>query len=137
MKKLGLLFIGLLLCVTAHASDYHNRNQRHRIVYVITDGNGNVVTGQTPSLQIQRVSDDAIYDFSTSSFAFSGWTTRYQTMLYNSAGQYYNYTFSQDAARFNSGEYICVVSNDASAYRDSQASSVFFDSTQDVIRVNR
>lgn len=137
MRTLLIALSLLVICGNVHASDYHNRGQKHRIVYVITDASGNPVTGETVRLQIQRVSDDAVYDFSDSTFKYSAWTTRYQTMLYNSAGEYYNYTFSQDAARFNSGEYVCVVSNDSSSYSDQQAASIFFDSTQDVIRVNR
>lgn len=135
--KILIPILLLLISTNAWASDYHQRGQKHRVVYTVTDASGNPVTGETVRLQIQRVSDDAVYDFSSSSFKFSGWTTRYQTMLYNTAGEYYNYTFSQDAARFNSGEYVCTISNDSASYGDQQSASVFFDSTQDVIRINR
>jgi len=137
MKK-ALLLIALLSFTTfAYASDYHQRNQKHRITYVVTDNNGNPVTGETIRLQIQRVSDDAVYDFSDSTFKYSSWTTRYQTLTYNVNGEYYTYTFSQDAARFNSGEYVMVVSNDSTTYGDQQAVTVNFDTLSDQIRVNR
>lgn len=127
----------MMVCGVAYASDYHMRGQNHRVTVSVTDNQGKPVTGETVSLQIQRVSDDAVYDFSSSSFKFSGWTTRYKTMVYNPGGEYYTYTFSQDAARFSAGEYIMIVSDDSATYGFRQSSSTFFDSTQDQIRINR
>jgi len=137
MRKLILFILALMFCQTAQAADYHMRGQKHRVTYTVTDNQGKPVTGETVLLQIQRVSDDAVYDFSSSDFKFSGWTTRYNTMAYNAAGEYYTYTFSQDAARFNAGEYVMVISNDSATYGDRQSASVFFDKTQDDIRINR
>ena len=137
MKKLSLFLISCLVCMTAFASDYHQRGQRHRVVYVVSDSSGNPVSGQTLRLKVQRVSDDAVFDFSDQSFKFSGWTSKTQTMAYNSEGEYYSYTFTQDAARFNSGDYVCIVSNDDATYGDQQAEVVAFDTLADQIRVNR
>ena len=136
MKRLILILL-LLISTNAFASDYHMRNQNHRITVTVTDAQGNPVTGETVRLQIQRVSDDAVYDFNSNSFKFSGWTTRYQTLSYNPGGEYYTYTYSQDAARFSAGEYVMIVSNDSASYGFRQSESVFFDKTQDDIRINR
>ena len=136
MKRIILLAL-LLVTIPALASDYHMRGQNHRVTVSVTDNQGKPVTGETVRLQIQRVSDDAVYDFSSSSFKFSGWTTKYQTLVYNASGEYYTYTFSQDAARFNAGEYVAIVSNDSATYGFRQSGSIFFDKTQDDIRINR
>lgn len=121
----------------AEAGDYHERTQSHRVVYVVVDSSGNPVTGQTIRLQVQRVSDDAILDHSDGVFKFSGFTTRYATMNYNTQGEYYSRTISIDSSRFVSGDIVCIVSNDDSVYSDQQAEVVNFGTLGDQIRINR
>ena len=130
-----LLMIGLV--GVAVAGDYHQRTQGHRVAYVITDSSGNPVTGQTVRLQVQRVSDDAVLDFSDNSFKFSGWTTRYATMTYNAQGEYYGRVVSIDSTRFVSGDYVAVVSNDDSTYADQQLEVFTVDSLGDIVKVSR
>jgi hypothetical protein len=136
MKKI-IVLIALLFCASAYAGDYHQRTQGHRVAYVVADSSGNPVTGETIRLQVQRVSDDAVLDFSDNSFKFSGWTTRYATMTYNAQGEYYTRTVSVDSTRFVSGDYVCIVSNDSSTYGDQQVETFTVDSLGDLIKVSR
>ena len=137
-----LLLLLTLLVTSGHvmAGDTHqNDGEAHRVIYVITDGSGNPVAGQTVRLAVHRASDDATYDFSDSQFKFSGWTTKLQTMNYNPNQELYQFTFSPDVARprIASGDYIIVVSNDDATYGDQQAESVSFGSTNQLIRISR
>lgn len=134
-----LLIMTAIVFITkmAFAGDSHQRTQSHRVVYFVTDSSGKPVTGQTVRLQVQRVSDDAVLDFSDNTFKFSSWTTRYATMPYNAGGEYYMYTISIDSSRLVSGDYVCIVSNDDATYGDRNGEVVNFDTLNDLIKMNR
>lgn len=134
---LVMILLGLLVVTYAKASDYHQRTQGHRVVYVVTDSSGNPVTGQTIRLQVMRVSDDAVLDHSDNAFKFSGWTTRYATMNYNPMGEFYSRTITIDSSTIVSGDYVCIVSNDNATYGDQQAEVVMFDTINDLIKIHR
>lgn len=136
MKK--LLFIALMFVSTnAFAGDLHNRSEGHRVVYTVVDSSGNAVTGQTVSLQVQRVSDDRILDFNDNSFKSSGWTTRYATMNYQPDGEYYSRTVTVDTAKLATGDYVMCVSNDDATYGDFQCEVVSWSNMSDLIKINR
>ena len=137
MKKLLLIAALILIPSVSFASDYHQRDQQHAVIYQIVDSSGKPVSGQTVSLQLIRVSDDTAYDFSSGTFKSSGWTTRYATMRYDNGGEYYYYTITPDAGRIQSGEYVCVISNDNATYSDHKAEAVEFDSLGDLVKYNR
>lgn len=132
-----ILFLLLLLCTNAYASDTHERGDSHKVTYVVTDSDGNPVSGQTVRIQLQRVSDDAIYDFSSSSFKFSGWTTRYETMTYSPTGEYYYRVITPDSAINVTTEYCAIVSNDNATYGDQQTECFVFGRTNDLVRIHR
>lgn len=132
-----LLLVGFLVIKVAYAGDYHQSDQSHRVVYVITDNNGNPVTGQTVRIAVQRVSDDAFLDFNDNIFKTSGWTTRLGTMNYNVAGEYYQRQISIDQATRVSNDYVCIISNDDATYGDQQVEVVHFDNLKNLIKINR
>lgn len=136
MKRI-LLILGLLLCSTAYAGDYHNNGQSARVVYFIEDNNGKYVSGQNPGIAVQRISDDAYLDFSSNTFKFSGWTTRIATMSYNGTDGYYTRTISIDNGGIISGDYVVIVSNDDTVYGDRQADTITWDSTNNLIKIHR
>lgn len=137
MRLLFLLFSLLFIPYVLFAGDYHQRTASHRVIYIITDSSGNPVSGQTVRLQVQRVSDDAVLDHSDNVFKFSGWTTRYATMNYNNAGEYYSRTITIDASRLVSGDYVCIISNDDATYADQQVEAITFDSMNDLVKIQR
>lgn len=141
IRLASLLFSLILTASVVHAGDTHQNDSSvgHRIVYIIVDGSGNPVSGQTVRLSVHRASDDATYDFNSNDFKFSGWTTRYAIMAYNPLQEVYQYTFTADAAHpgLVSGDYVMVVSNDGSGYEDLQAEVVSFENTNRLIRINR
>lgn len=132
----GLLFAIALFVKNAWASDYHQNDQTHRAVYVVS--NGSIpVTGQTIRLAVQKVSDSKFLDFADGTFKSSGWTTRMATMSYDTAGQYYGYDIQINAGNIISGDYICIFSNDDAVYGDLQAEVVSFDTLGKLIKINR
>lgn len=130
-----LFFVAISVCRKSFADQ--ERGDSYRVVYTILDGNGNPVTGQTVSLKVQRVSDDAVLDFSDNRFKFSGWTTKLATMSYQTEGEYYTRTISPDSATNTQTAYVLIVSNDDSTYADQQAELVNFGKTDDLIRIHR
>lgn len=137
MKTITLIFLLCSLSVTALAGDVHQDGQGHKVVYTVVDNTGQPVSGQTVRLAVERVSDESQLDFSDNTFKSSGWTTRYQTMAYNSTLGFYWYVVTIDTAVLVSGDYVCVVSNDDATYGDRQAESVQFDITNNLIKIHR
>lgn len=132
-----LLLFTLFLSTLAYAGDYHQRTQSHPVVYVVTDSNGDPVSGQTVLLQVVRSKDGLALDHSDNTFKSSGWTTRYATMDYNTSGEYYQRTISVDSSTLISGDYVCIISNDDATYADMQVEVVTFDTLGDLIKINR
>ena len=141
MRFIVIAILALIVIVShVWAGDEHQRGDGgHRIVYVVTDSSGNPVSGQTIRLAAQRVSDDAFWDFNDSSWKYSGWTTRLQTMNYHVVGEYYGYTFSFDVAHpgMISTDIVFILSNDSALYGDQQAEVVNFGTTNNLIMRNR
>lgn len=131
-----LFFVCALFVKKAFASDYHQNDQKHKIVYVLS--NGSIpVTGQTISLAVQRASDSKFLDFSDGTFKSSSWTSRLATMSYDSTGGYYGYDLSINAGNIVSGDYVCIISNDDVTYSDLQAEVVSFDNLSKLIKIQR
>lgn len=137
MRKLSLFLILILITKTAYSSDYHQNDQSHRVVYVITDTSGNPVSGQTVRLAVERSKDGLFLDFNDNTFKSSGWTTRLVTMNYDSAGEHYYRVISIDNGALISGDIVCIVSNDDATYGDMQAEVVSFDRLEKIVKINR
>lgn len=131
----GLFFFGLSIKYGL-ASDTHQRGQTHHVVYIITDTDGNPVTGQTVRMKVKRLSDDRTYDFSNGTWSTSP-TTSLATVPYNAQAEYYIRSFTMDTAVLVSGDYAFIISNDDATYGDQQVEVVSVGDTNDLIRIHR
>lgn len=133
-----IVFLLLLISTSAFAGDSHQQGQAHEVTYVILDSSGEKVSGQTPGLAFMRASDGLYLDFSDGTFKSSAWTTRIVTMDYNSTDGFYKKTVSVDTTSnpLISGDYVVIVSNDDTTYRDTQTESVSFDNQTKLILIN-
>lgn len=138
MRKLlivTLILIGLVRY--AFAGDSHHDGETHTIVYTVEDTSGNPVAGQTVRTAIRRMTDGAYWDWSSSTFKTSGWTTQFGSMSYDSTLGAYFKVISIDQVNTISGDYVVTVSNDDATYGDTQSESFSVDNINNLIKVHR
>jgi len=131
-------FILLLLITTfAHASDYHQDDSTHMIVYTIVDTSGNHVTGETVRLTVRSWDSVNYYNFTDDTWGTFSTANSHKTLNEDATGGFYFYPMTIDSATLNSGDYVLIVSNESATYADVQAESVNFDNMGNLIRIHR
>jgi len=129
---LSLLFVPIL----ALAGDYHESDGTHQIIYTIVDSSGNHVTGETVRLTVR--SHDSVNYYSWTNATWGAFSPDSQvTINEDSSGGFYHYTFTADAARLVSGDYVFIISNESASFADLQAETVHFGQLGDLIRIHR
>lgn len=137
MRKLAVLFL-LLVSTFAYAGDYHQDDQGTTVIYTITDGAGDPVSGQTPRIGVKRIYDGKWLDWNDSTYkTAASATTLFQSMTFDTTGGFYYRTFSVDNAVLVSSDYITIISNDDATYGDTQSENYTYDSLKDIIKINR
>ena len=126
MKKL-LLTIGLVILLSVSVSAaIRNIQDNHRLIYNIVDLDGNHVSGETATLQIQKVSNGYWYDFSDDAFKASGWTSKTVNLTEDSTNGLYYYTFNPPSGETTAEEYIFLVDNASVTYGDHQSETAHY-----------
>lgn len=116
MKKFLIPFLILFaLCTAALARDV---GQPYKFVYTIVDGDGIHVTGQTPTVKIQKASNGYWYDFNDNTFKASGWTTKAIVLTEDATDGMYYRVFTPPATETSAEVYIFVVDNTDLTYAD-------------------
>ena len=139
MKQIALVLLAILLVSSqSFAGDGHQNDSNHVVVYTVTDGSGNHVTGQTVRLTMFRPRNNQYFDWSDSTWKIIGSvTTLHQTMIENATSGIYYYTISNDNGTLISGDIICTVSNEAALYADTVSESIHFDRLEKIVKINR
>ena len=133
-----ILLITILLGIyPVYAGDYHQNDQAHRVVYVITDITGKPVAGETVNFSLERSKDNSFFDWSDNTFKTSGWGQRLYVMSYDTVGEYYYKIITIDSGALISCDYVCYISNDSATYGDRQAEVISYDRLERIVKINR
>lgn len=120
-----MLIVTVFLAISMNAFGYvRNVGDHHKFLYDIVDSTGLHVTGQTVTLKIQRASDSDFYDFSSSTFKASGWTSKTTNLSEDSTNGFYYYSFTPPASETGPEQYIFVIDNTDATYGDHQEALV-------------
>lgn len=129
------LFVSLMMLSSLVFAADRSVGQPYRFIYTITDASASHVSGQTPTIKIQKVSNGYWYDFNDNTFKSSGWTNKTNTLAENSTDGFYYYTFTPPASETTHDQYLFVVDNANATYADHSTLLVKYD---DIINtVNR
>lgn len=138
MKRTILLIASLLIVSTVWAGDFHVNNSTHLVAYVITDTNGDHVSGQTTRLTVRSWDNVAYLDWHDGAWkSFTSCSTPHKTMLEDSSGGFYYYPVTIDNATMVSGDFVFIVSNDDATYGDLQVEVVNFSALGDLVKIHR
>jgi len=122
MKKFILfLMIFVALATSVFARDI---GEPYKFIYTIVDGDGAHVSGQLPTVKIQKSSNGYWYDFSDNTFKNSGWTTKAIALTEDSTNGFYYRVFTPPATETSSEVYIFVVDNADATYADHNSLAV-------------
>jgi len=126
MKKL-LLTIGLIILLSVSVpAAIRNIQDNHRLVYNIVDLDGDHVSGETVTLQIQKASNGYWYDFNDDTFKASGWTSKTVNLTEDSTNGLYYYTFNPPSGETTAEEYVFLVDNVSATYGDHQSETAHY-----------
>lgn len=125
MRKVFLMALLLIFCAMTQAQALvRNIQDNYKFTYSIIDTAGDHVTGQSPTVQIQRASDGFWFDFNDSTFKNSAWTNKTTTLTEDSTNGFYYYTYNPPAGETGAEQYVFVVDNGDSTYGDRQTLAV-------------
>lgn len=120
IRKLTLI-LPIIVVMSMNAFGYvRNIGDHHKFLYDIVDSTGLHVSGQTVALKIQRASDGDFYDFSSSTFKASGWTSKTTNLSEDSTNGFYYYSFTPPVSETGPEQYVFVVDNTDATYGDHQ-----------------
>lgn len=126
MKRLILSLLICLWTLPANAAD-RSVSQAYQFTYTITDASGAHVSGQSPTLKIEKVSNGFWYDFSSNTFKVSGWTNKTRILTENSTDGFYYYLYTPPAAETAQEQYLFIVDNSDATYPDHSSLLVKYD----------
>jgi hypothetical protein len=124
MKK--ILYLILLCPLFLFAEGVRNIGDDYQLIYNVLDIQGNYISGQSIELKIKKVSTNTWYDFNDSSFKSSGWTSKTTPLLEDTTNYFYHYTFSPPSSETDPEQYIFVVNNPSSQFKDQQMISITY-----------
>ncbi len=126
MRKVLALFLAGLMFFPHYVFAGLTRNiqDNTEAAYVCLNSTGAPVSGQTINLTIKKTSTGNWFDFSDSTFKSSGWTTKEQTLTYNSTDAIYTYNWNPPSSESAAEQYLFVYDNANTTYRDHQIESV-------------
>lgn len=127
MSKIILSIILMIALQSQAFSADRSVGQSFRIPFNIVDASGASVTGQSPTVKIQKVSNGYFYDFSDSTFKTSGWTNKTTIMTEDSTNGVYYYTFTPPATETSQEQYLFIIDNVDATYTDHQMLLVNYD----------
>lgn len=111
--------IMILLCNSVRA-EVRNIQDNHKLIYTILESNGTSVTGQTPSLKIQKVSNGQWLDFDDLAFKASGWGNKTIVLSEDTDENLYYYLFNPPASETTAEQYAFLIENTNTTYKDHQ-----------------
>lgn len=114
------MFIG------AGVTAVRNVQNNYKFVYHIVDSDGDHVSGQTVTLQIQEASTGNWYDFTDDDFVSSGWTDKTTNLTDDTTDGLYHYTFNPPSSERFTEQYIFLIDNGSTLYGDHQSLSVTY-----------
>lgn len=126
MKKLVIAFLMVLAMCLPSKAFIRNIQDNHRVVYNIIDTSGDHVTGETVTLQIQRLSDGYWFDFNDSSFKNTGWTNKTTNLTEDSTNGLYYYIYNPPAGETGAEQYLFLIDNASATYGDHQSTIVSY-----------
>ncbi len=126
-KKL-ILFLGLFMALSMNAfCDLQNLQDPFKLVYEVISSSGVHVSGQTVTLEIEKSSNQYFYDFSSSTFKASGWTSKTVNLTEDSTNGIYFYLFQPPSSETSPEQYVFIINNTNATYADHQAMIVSYD----------
>lgn len=131
------LIISLIMFTLAGEVFSRDIGNPYKFVYTIVDVDGAHVSGQTPTVKIQKSSNGYWYDFSDGTFKNSGWTSKTVTLTEDATNGIYYYTFTPPASETSAEVYIFVVDNVDATYADHGSLAVEYQSYVNEIKRSR
>lgn len=123
-KTLFVIAMLLSMTITYPYADTKNIGDEYKLIYTILDLSGSPVSGQSPTLKIQKSSNGWYYDFSDGMFKSSDQVALTATLSEDTTAQYYAYTFAPSTSEATPEQYLFIINNNDTVYKDHQIVNV-------------
>lgn len=125
MKTLCQLLTILFLLGAVGYTQTKNLHEPYQLIYTVIDINGNPVPGQTVTLKINKVSNNAYFDFTSHLFSTYTWTQLSTNLIEDTTRQVYFYTFVPSTSTENTpDQYLFIIDNSTPSFKDHDIVSV-------------